>query len=102
MAEKSSNNRVFYGWINLMVVGVIGIIGGFYIASFSYFIDPLIEEFGWKYGIINLASTISIISWDFPVSSFCIFFLICGSFIWVSDSLLVQPAGWEVCWPPPL
>jgi len=62
MSEKSSGERVFYGWINLVVVGVIGIIGGFYIASFSYFWNPLVEEFGWNNSTVGYAAQISMLA----------------------------------------
>jgi len=65
MADKSSGEQRFYGWINLVVLGILGIIGGFYIASFSYFLDYLVEEFGWNYGTVTLASTISMLALGF-------------------------------------
>jgi len=74
MADTRSGNGKFYGWINLAVVGVIGIIGGFYIASFSYFMKFLIEDFGWNYGTISWGATINLMAMGFcgPVAGFFI------------------------------
>ncbi|MBN2320481.1 MAG: MFS transporter [Acidobacteria bacterium] len=74
MADTRSNDRKFYGWINLVVVGVIGVIGGFYIASFSYFMPFLIEDFGWLYGTISWGATINLMAMGFcgPVAGFFI------------------------------
>lgn len=74
MADKITGDRGFYGWINLAVVGVIGIIGGFYIASFSYFMQYLIEDFGWLYGTISWGATINLMAMGFcgPVAGFFI------------------------------
>ncbi|HSW39298.1 MAG TPA: MFS transporter, partial [Acidobacteriota bacterium] len=52
----------FYGWINLISAAFIGIIGGFYIVSFSYFLPFLVEEFGWNRGVVSLAATINLIA----------------------------------------
>jgi len=49
MAYKSTGDGGFYGWTNLVVAGLIGIIGGFYIVSHSYFLNPLVNTFGWNY-----------------------------------------------------
>jgi MFS family permease len=74
MADQSTDGGQFYGWINLLVVGVIGVIGGFYIASFSYFMPFLIEDFGWLYGTISWAATINLMAMGFcgPVAGFFI------------------------------
>lgn len=54
--------RTFYGWINLAVASVIGVIGGFYLVSFSYFLPFLVEDFGWNRGTVSLAATINLIA----------------------------------------
>ncbi|MEJ2247163.1 MAG: MFS transporter, partial [Acidobacteriota bacterium] len=74
MADNSTGDGAFYGWINLAVVGVIGVIGGFYIASFGYFMPFLIKEFDWLYGTISWGATINLIAMGFcgPVAGFFI------------------------------
>jgi len=74
MDDKSTGDEAFYGWINLAVVGVIGVIGGFYIASFGYFMPFLIDDFGWLYGTISWGATINLIAMGFcgPVAGFFI------------------------------
>ncbi|MBN2337204.1 MAG: MFS transporter, partial [Acidobacteria bacterium] len=52
----------FYGWVNLAIAAVMGIIGGFYIISFSYFLPFWVEEFGWNRGVVSLAATINLIA----------------------------------------
>lgn len=61
MAEKNSGERGFYGWANLAVLAGVGIIGGFYIASLSYFFPTLLDEFGWNRTTPAFASTINMI-----------------------------------------
>jgi MFS family permease len=74
MADRSTGDGAFYGWINLAVVGAIGVMGGFYIASFSYFMPFLIDDFGWLYGTISWGATINLIAMGFcgPVAGFFI------------------------------
>jgi MFS family permease len=62
MAEEKSDARGFYGWINLAVLSGVGIIGGFYIASLSYFLDSLLTEFGWNNAATSLTSWINMIA----------------------------------------
>jgi MFS family permease len=52
----------FYGWVNLAIAAVMGIIGGFYIISFSYFLPFWVEEFGWNRGVVSRAATINLIA----------------------------------------
>ena len=62
MADKSSGERGFYGWINLLILSCVGVIGGFYIASFSYFLPSLLDEFGWSAAAASLGQTINMIA----------------------------------------
>ena len=62
MADKSSGDRGFYGWINLLILSCVGVIGGFYIASFSYFLPSLLDEFGWSAAAASLGQTINMIA----------------------------------------
>lgn len=62
MTDKSTGGRGFYGWINLSILAGVGVIGGFYIASFSYFLPSLLDEFGWSAASASLGQTINMIA----------------------------------------
>ncbi|MBN2242625.1 MAG: MFS transporter [Acidobacteria bacterium] len=62
MADKTTVDGRFYGWINLVAAGVIGIIGGFYVVSHSYFLRPLVNTFGWDYEAVSRAQQINVIA----------------------------------------
>lgn len=62
MSEKSPGERVFYGWINLAVLAGVGAVGGFYIASLSYFLPVLLKEFSWSAASTSWASYINLVA----------------------------------------
>lgn len=62
MSSGFTGNKGFYGWINLVVCAVIGIVAGFYIVAFSYFLPFLIKDFGWNRGTVSYAATINLIA----------------------------------------
>ena len=62
MSSSGTSEKSFYGWVNLAVTGVMGVIGGLYLVSFSYFLPFLVEDFGWNRGLASLAATINMIA----------------------------------------
>jgi MFS family permease len=62
MAGNKSSARDFYGWINLAVLAVVGVMGGLYIISFGYFLPFLIDDFGWNRSAASFAATINVIA----------------------------------------
>jgi len=62
MPVSITSDKDFYGWINLAVCAVLGIIAGFYIISFGYFLPFLIKDFGWHRGTVSYAATINLIA----------------------------------------
>jgi MFS family permease len=62
MSSVKTEEKGFYGWVNLAVTAVMGVIGGLYLVSFSYFLPFLLAEFGWNRGVTSLAATINMIS----------------------------------------
>ncbi len=61
MTASLTNEKGFYGWINVATVAVMGVIGGLYIVSFGYFLPFLVSDFGWSRGVTSLAATINMI-----------------------------------------
>jgi MFS family permease len=62
MAANITSSRGFYGWINVAVAAVIGVIAMSYLVSFSYFLPYLLDEFGWSTRNANFAATINMIA----------------------------------------
>ena len=62
MAGNNSTSQGFYGWTNVGVLAIVGVIGQLYIVSFGYFLPSLLDEFGWKTATATLASTINMIA----------------------------------------
>jgi MFS family permease len=62
MSSMQTGEKDFYGWVNLAVTAVMGVIGGLYLVSFSYFLPFLLKEFGWDRSLTSLAATINMIS----------------------------------------
>jgi MFS family permease len=62
MSNGFTGSKGFYGWINLAVCAVIGVVAGFYIVAFSYFLPFLIKDFGWNRGTASYAATINLIA----------------------------------------
>ena len=62
MPVSINSDKDFYGWINLAVCAVLGIIAGFYIISFGYFLPFLIKDFGWPAGGLAIAQVDAFIS----------------------------------------
>ena len=54
--------RLHYAWIILFAACVLGIVSRADSASFSVFIDPLVERFCWSHGDISLAYAIAFIA----------------------------------------
>src|SRR5512140_3271509 len=62
MPAKATSSEGFYGWINLATTATVGIMGGFYLVGFSFFMPFLIKDFGWNRGTASLAATINLIA----------------------------------------
>jgi MFS family permease len=62
MALKATSEKGFYGWINVGTTSIMGVIGGLYLISFSYFLNYLVKDFGWKTSSASLASTVNMIA----------------------------------------
>ena len=62
MSANITSSKGFYGWINLIVAAVIGVIAMSYMVSFSYFLPYLLDEFGWATRDANFAATINMIA----------------------------------------
>ncbi len=59
MSETSQSSRLFYGWWMVVVCCITMAVGPILITgTFSIFIKPLAEEFGWSRGAISLAFSI--------------------------------------------
>ena len=43
LASRTSENG-FYGWVNVAVASIMGVIGGFYLVSFSYLLPYLVRD----------------------------------------------------------
>jgi MFS family permease len=75
MSVGLKSSKGFYGWINLAVTAIVGIVATFYMISFSYFLDELIDEFGWATRDTSFAATINMIAMGLcgPVAGIFIF-----------------------------
>ncbi len=62
MSSRITGEKGFYGWVNLGVTAVMGVIGGLYLVSFGYFLPFLVQDFGWNRGTASLAATINMIA----------------------------------------
>jgi len=62
MPADRTSDKGFYGWINLAATAIMGVIGGFYLVSFSFFLPFLVKDFGWNRGTASLAATINMIA----------------------------------------
>jgi MFS family permease len=74
MPASRKSEKGFYGWINLAVTAIMGIMMGFYLVGFSLFLPILVEDFGWSRGVASLASTINMIAMGLcgPIAGFYI------------------------------
>jgi len=61
MLSGRTSKEGFYGWVNVAVASVMGVVGGFYLVSFSYLLPYLVGDFGWNRGTVSLAATINMI-----------------------------------------
>ncbi len=75
MSTSATSDKGFYGWTNLTVTAIVGIVATFYMISFSYFLDELIEEFGWATRDASFAATINMIAMGLcgPIAGMFIF-----------------------------
>ncbi len=61
MASSKTSSQGFYGWTNIAMLALLGVMGGLYIVSFSLFLPFLVEEFAWNRGTVSLAATLNLI-----------------------------------------
>jgi MFS family permease len=62
MSTNRTSEKGFYGWVNVTVVSVVGIVGGFYMVAFGSLLPYLVRDFGWNRGTVSLAATINMIA----------------------------------------
>ncbi len=62
MFSSITGEKGFYGYVNLAVTAVMGVVGNLYIVAFGYLLKPLLDEFGWSRGITSLTATINMIA----------------------------------------
>jgi MFS family permease len=75
MSASATNSKGFYGWNNLVVTSLVGIVGAFYMVSFGYFLPELLDEFGWANMDASFAATINMIAMGLcgPIAGMFIF-----------------------------
>ena len=61
LASRTRENG-FYGWVNVTIASIMGVIGGLYLVSFGYLLPYLVRDFGWNRGTVSLAATINMIA----------------------------------------
>ncbi|MEJ2247664.1 MAG: hypothetical protein P8Y80_16550 [Acidobacteriota bacterium] len=88
MSASATNSKGFYGWNNLVVTSLVGIVGAFYMVSFGYFLPELLDEFGWA-------------NMDASFAAIFIFTISFGSSSLDMDCSLVWQRDLEVCWQGP-
>src|SRR6266545_3992107 len=54
--------RLHYAWVILVAACVLSIVSRADSASFAVFIDPLVEQFGWKHGDISFAYALAFLA----------------------------------------
>jgi len=55
-------SRLHYAWVVLTAACVLSIVARADSASFAVFIDPLVEQFGWKRGDISFAYALAFLA----------------------------------------
>jgi MFS family permease len=60
MSVRVTSDKGFYGWINLSVTAVMGMIAPLYLISFGYFLPSLVTD-GWDLRWASYAATINLI-----------------------------------------
>ena len=73
LASRTRENG-FYGWVNVTIASIMGVIGGLYLVSFGYLLPYLVRDFGWNRGTVSLAATINMIAMGLcgPIAGFFI------------------------------
>jgi MFS family permease len=60
MSASVTSDKGFYGWINLAVTAVMGMVAPLYLISFGYFLPSLVDD-GWDRSWASGAATINLI-----------------------------------------
>ena len=62
MSVSRTSEQGFYGWINVSVVSIAYVFGGFYLVAFGTLLPYLVDDFHWNRGTASLAATINMIA----------------------------------------
>ena len=75
MSASETSRKGFYGWTNLSVAAVMGVVGALYMISFSYFLPYLVDYFGWARRDVSFAASVNMIAMGLcgPVAGMLIF-----------------------------
>jgi MFS family permease len=57
-----TSHKGFYGWVNLTVLAILGVVVVWYLVAFGYFLPYLIREFGWNRRDVSFAATIGMVT----------------------------------------
>jgi MFS family permease len=75
MSTSATSGKGFYGWNNLVVAAIMGVVASLYLISFSYFLPYLVDYFGWAKRDVSFAASINMIAMGLcgPVAGIFIF-----------------------------
>ena len=62
MSASRTSEKGFYGWVNVLIASLTGVVGGFYLVSFGYLLPYLVADFGWTRRTASFASTINMVA----------------------------------------